>query len=54
MGKVESFAKKQGIKQLKLNAQTHAIPFYSKLGYEIVSDEFYEAGIPHQSMSKTI
>jgi predicted GNAT family N-acyltransferase len=54
MGKVESFAKKQGIKQLKLNAQTHAIPFYSKLGYEIVSDEFYEAGIPHQSMLKTI
>src|SRR6476620_3597029 len=51
---IESFAKKQGIQQLKLNAQTHAIPFYSKLGYEIVSDEFYEAGILHQSMLKTI
>lgn len=51
---IESYAKKQGIQQLKLNAQTHAIPFYSKLGYEIVSDEFYEAGILHQSMSKII
>ena len=54
MESIELFAKKQGIQQLKLNAQTHAIPFYSKLGYEIVSDEFYEAGIPHQSMLKTI
>jgi predicted GNAT family N-acyltransferase len=54
MESIESFAKKQGIQQLKLNAQTHAIPFYSKLGYEIVSDEFYEAGILHQSMLKTI
>ena len=53
MDKIESFAKNLGLNQLKLNAQTHAIPFYSKLGYEIVSEEFYEAGIPHQSMLKT-
>jgi predicted GNAT family N-acyltransferase len=54
MESIESFAKKQGIKQLKLNAQTHAIPFYSKLGYEIVSKEFFDAGIPHKSMLKSI
>ena len=44
MDKIEAHAKEKGINQLKLNAQTHAIPFYSKLGYEIVSEEFLEAG----------
>jgi predicted GNAT family N-acyltransferase len=51
---IESYAKEQRIQQLKLNAQSHAIPFYRKLGYEIVSEEFYEAGILHQSMLKSI
>lgn len=54
MNKIEEYAKAQGITTLKLNAQTHAIPFYSKLGYDTVSEEFLDAGIPHKTMKKMI
>lgn len=54
MKKIEDYAKSQGITTLKLNAQTHAIPFYSKLGYETVSEEFMDAGIPHKTMKKSL
>lgn len=54
MNGIEKYAQKQGIQKLKLNAQTHAIPFYSGLGYEIISDEFLDAGIPHRTMIKNI
>jgi len=50
--KLEELATQQGVSRLKLNAQTHAIPFYEKLGYEVVSDEFMDAGIPHVTMIK--
>lgn len=52
MNKIEEYAASQGISALKLNAQTQAIPFYNKLGYEIVSEEFLDAGIPHKTMKK--
>lgn len=52
INKIESYAKSQGINLLKLNAQIQALPFYTKLGYEVVSDEFFEAGIPHKQMLK--
>ncbi|PJN86824.1 GNAT family N-acetyltransferase [Bacillus sp. mrc49] len=54
MNAIEEYAIQQGMHQLKLDAQVHAIPFYSKLGYEIVSDEFMDAGIPHKTMIKTL
>lgn len=54
MDGIEEYAKSRGLKKLKLNAQTHAIPFYSKLGYEVVSEEFLDAGIPHKTMLKEI
>lgn len=54
MRKIEEYAQNEGIHKLKLNAQTHAIGFYIHLGYEITSDEFYEAGIPHKSMAKSL
>jgi len=54
MNKIEEYAKENGFASLKLNAQTHAIPFYTRLGYEIVSEEFLDAGIPHRTMKKTI
>lgn len=54
MNKIEEYAKTQGITTLKLNAQTHALPFYSRLGYETISEEFLDAGIPHKTMKKTI
>lgn len=54
MDKIEAIAEEQGFKKLKLNAQTHAEGFYSKLGYETVSDIFMDAGIPHVTMIKTV
>lgn len=52
MKEIERFALDQGIHRLKLNAQTQAIPFYARLGYEVVSEEFLDAGIPHKTMLK--
>ncbi|MFO1445579.1 GNAT family N-acetyltransferase [Bacillus sp. Bva_UNVM-123] len=54
MEKIEEYADSQGISHVKLNAQTQAIPFYQKLKYEVVSDEFLDAGIPHRTMKKTL
>jgi predicted GNAT family N-acyltransferase len=51
---IEEYAKEKQISTLKLNAQTSAIPFYEKLGYEVISDEFMDAGILHKTMKKTL
>lgn len=51
---IEDYALKNDIHHLKLNSQTHAIPFYAGLGYEVVSEEFMDAGIPHKTMVKHI
>ncbi len=39
-----------GLKELVCHAQLPAIGFYEKLGWEIDSEEFLEAGIPHRRM----
>lgn len=54
MNAIEKYAQENGLQKLKLNAQTHAIPFYSGLGYDTVSEEFLDAGIPHKTMVKSI
>jgi predicted GNAT family N-acyltransferase len=33
-----------------LNAQTQAEIFYARFGFEVISGEFMEAGIPHRTM----
>ena len=35
---------------VELSAQTHAIEFYRRHGFEAVSGEYLEAGIPHRTM----
>lgn len=37
-------------RQLYLEAQCYAIPFYEKLGFKVCSEEFLEDGIPHVKM----
>lgn len=54
MNTIEQYALKNEVSTLKLNAQTHAIPFYHSIGYETVSEEFLDAGIPHKSMKKNL
>jgi len=40
--------------RVRLSAQTHAIPFYERLGYTISGPEYMEEGIPHRSGFKEI
>ncbi len=54
MIKLEKEAARMGLSGLLLNAQIHAQGFYEKLGYNVTSDLFYEAGIPHVEMQKPI
>lgn len=54
MDLIESEAREQGCSRAALHAQTHVIDFYEKLGYEVTSEEFEEAGIPHVEMEKAL
>ncbi len=37
-----------------LGAQLHALPFYEKLGYQVSSEEYMDAGIPHHDVTKKL
>lgn len=54
MATLETLARADGHAEVILNAQLQVVPFYLRLGYEPTSDVFYEAGIPHRSMRKTL
>lgn len=43
-------AKKVKFAEVRLSAQTAAIGFYGELGFEVVSAEYLEDGIPHVDM----
>lgn len=51
---MEQIILQKGFTQAKLNAQTHATDFYEKLGYQVISSEFMDAGIPHVTMKKDL
>lgn len=42
--------RRQGMTRLVLNAQTHAVPFYTRYGFCPEGEEYFEAGIPHLTM----
>lgn len=50
-----AYAQRNGVHQLRLNAQTHATGFYESLGY-LYADrpEFLDAGIPHRAMYRDL
>lgn len=47
-------AREAGLAAVDLDSQTHAVPFYEKLGFEPDGDEFMEAGIPHRNMRRRV
>lgn len=47
-------ASRQKHKTIYLHAQTAAIPFYEKHGFETQGEIFYEADIPHRNMRLNI
>jgi predicted GNAT family N-acyltransferase len=50
----ETRARESGIETIQLSAQVHAIPFYEKAGYRIISDAYLDAGILHRDMIKVL
>lgn len=54
MEAIEQKAKMEGFYSMKLNAQISASGFYKKLGYNVTSGEFMDAGIPHLEMKKAL
>ena len=47
-------ARRLGFADVYLNAQTHALGFYAKAGFEAVGEEFMEAGIAHFRMEQKL
>ena len=45
---------KEHIVEAELDAQSYAIPFYEKLGFEAYSDIYHEADIPHRHMNRRL
>ncbi|MDB5810015.1 MAG: GCN5-related N-acetyltransferase [Betaproteobacteria bacterium] len=43
-------AAEHGHTEVVLSAQTHAIGFYQRSGFEVISEEYLDAGIPHRTM----
>ncbi|MCR5050068.1 MAG: GNAT family N-acetyltransferase [Paludibacteraceae bacterium] len=54
MNQVIFEAQRQGAAKIRLHAQTHAVPFYQRFGFQPVGDTFYEADIPHLCMEKVL
>lgn len=42
------------MQHLELHAQTHAAGFYTRYGFAATGSEFYEAGLPHITMARTV
>ncbi|MET8585430.1 GNAT family N-acetyltransferase [Streptomyces collinus] len=51
---IEEAARAHGLTAVDLHAQTHALGFYERLGYEAYGPEFLDAGIPHRSMRRVL
>lgn len=49
-----SLASEHHAKLIEIDAQTHAIGFYERLGFKVTSGEFDEAGIRHVKMELTL
>ncbi len=45
-----NYAKSQAWHMVTLSAQTHAIPFYERCGFKVISQPYLDAGILHQDM----
>lgn len=45
---------KTGCRKIIMDAQSHAISFYQRLGFTITSEEYLEEGIPHVDMEMNL
>ena len=51
---LENEARRQGVQGIMLHAQTYALGFYQRHGYEALGEKFDEAGIEHLEMRKKL
>ncbi len=51
---IEQRAVRLGLAYVYLGAQTHAVPFYERLGYAPFGAEFDDAGLPHRHMARRV
>jgi predicted GNAT family N-acyltransferase len=54
MVRLHEVAKHSGLSKVWCNAQVAVVPFYKGLGYRVVGETFYEAGIEHVRMEREI
>ena len=47
---VDRFRDMPGLANVRLGAQTHALEFYTRLGFTPMGEVYQDAGIPHQDM----
>ena len=56
--KLVEFCEKEAAEEdycrIYLHARKTAVEFYEKLGYNVISDEFFELDIPHREMEKIL
>ena len=50
--RLEEICAAEGYRTIEMGAQRHAVPFYEKCGYSVVSGVFMDAGIKHVKMEK--
>lgn len=51
---IEQVREKLPAKRLYLEAQTYAVGYYAKAGFEVCSGEFLEDGLPHVQMMREL
>jgi len=54
MAALEAEAARVGLPEVVLGAQTHAIPFYERIGYQAYGPVYLDAGIEHRDMRKAV
>ncbi len=54
LAKLVELARHRGDREVCLNAQSYVVEFYRRAGFQVTSDEFIEAGIPHRQMTLRI
>lgn len=50
----EKWAQENEFSTINCHARANAVPFYKSMGYQIVSEMFYEVGLEHYKMEKNI
>lgn len=54
LNRLLDLAAKRGLARVTLSAQTHALGFYEKAGFQVIGEPFMDAGIPHRKMEKDL